>query len=273
MDNTVNISNKDQQLKPKKKWWQYIYIIYDWTIFEQILFLVNFVLSISFFIYGFVEWNTISDDKTNAYIINSVSLVANITNIFSIILGAKKKISTFFWGVVACSTLGVTAFLQRATGSWILYWVVQIPLQIVGIFNWRKNSANKIDITPKSMKWWIFLLLGVGLALFVGLFAWLDSLPQFQKIWYPDDYKDLHNWAVYIADAGILVLGVVAMTMMTLRYREQWILWLLLDVCCIILWAINYNIQLLIMSIAALINAIYGLIVWYLQGRKKNVQA
>jgi nicotinamide mononucleotide transporter len=176
--------------------------------------------------------------------------------------------------LIACATLGVTSFLQGATGSWILYWVVQMPLQLVGIYNWRKHSTNKVDIAPKSMKWWHFLIVAICIAGFISLFSWVDSLPQFQQAWYGKDYvpPDKYPIAIYISDAGVLVLGIVAMTMMTLRYREQWILWFLLDVCCIVLWSINFNIQILIMSIAALINAIYGLIVWYLASHNKNVQ-
>ena len=63
-------------------------------------------------------------------------------------------------------------------------------------------------------------------------------------------------------DTITTVIGMVAQIMLILRFREQWILWLILDVLCIILWASVGNWCLVMQYVFWTINCVYGYKTW-----------
>jgi nicotinamide mononucleotide transporter len=251
----------DGILRAPRRWWQYIYIIYHWTIFEQVLFLVNFGVSVGIGIYSliypeFVQAKTISLD----YIIAIISLVGNISDVMSIILSSKKRISTFAWGVIACSTLGATSFLMGTIGTGIVYAIVQLPMQFFGFYLWRRQSVNKIIVKPKRMKWWVISLTIALIIISTTGFYFLEKLPNFQHFWNPSESQT--NAIALISDSLILILGVAGMILMVMAYKEQWIIWIILDIAMIILFSINLNFQIIALGATSLINGIYGAWNW-----------
>lgn len=240
-----------------------LYPLRNWGLCEQFLFWINIIVSTSFFIYGCIEPKFIkSNDIKIAYVLNVFSYVANLFNVLSILISTQKKISRFWYGIIAAIALGVIAFLNGATGSWILYWIFQLPLQFVGYYLWKKSSIDKIKIKPTKMKFNIMIF---GLIIIIGLIAlwsWIDSLRSFQMFWY-GKVLIKQSWVVYICDGGIFIIGLAAAIMMLFRYREEWILWIILDILCIILWSMMLNVQMIIMSSTALINGCYGIYAWY----------
>jgi nicotinamide riboside transporter PnuC len=110
-------------------------VIYHWTIFEQLLFLINFAATLAFSIYGFINHEFVgAGTPALDYVVATISLVGNITDIMSIILGSKKRISTFSWGFVACITLGIVSYIMGTIGTAIVYIVIQMPMQFVGFY-------------------------------------------------------------------------------------------------------------------------------------------
>jgi nicotinamide mononucleotide transporter len=63
-------------------------------------------------------------------------------------------------------------------------------------------------------------------------------------------------------DTLTTVIGIVAQIMLIFRIKEQWILWFILDVLCIVLWAIDENWCLMVQYIFWAINCIYGYFYW-----------
>lgn len=239
-----------------------LYPLKNWNIFEQILFWLDVIVATSFLIYGFVKPQFVhKDNLTIAYVLNVISYIANLTNVLSILISTQKKISRFWYGIIAAITLGVVAYLNGATGSWILYWIIQLPLQFVGYYFWKKSSSDKLTIKPTSIKWQIWIPGLVIMFLLIGLWSWIDSIDKFQIFWYGKVINK--SWIIYICDAGIFMIGLSAAIMMLFRYKEQWILWIVLDVLCIVLWSVILNVQMIIMSSIALLNGCYGLYTWW----------
>lgn len=71
-----------------------------------------------------------------------------------------------------------------------------------------------------------------------------------------------YNTEQIVLDTITTVIGIIAQTMLVLRFREQWILWFILDILCIVLWAKNGNWCLMIQYIFWTINCIYGYYYW-----------
>ena len=65
-----------------------------------------------------------------------------------------------------------------------------------------------------------------------------------------------------LLDSMSTVLSLAANALMVLRYREQWILWIVVDVVTVIMWMIAGDLLMTIMWSIYLCNAVYGLMMW-----------
>ncbi|EUJ37880.1 hypothetical protein BTHER_03254 [Brochothrix thermosphacta DSM 20171 = FSL F6-1036] len=59
-------------------------------------------------------------------------------------------------------------------------------------------------------------------------------------------------------DSITTAISVVAQILMTLRYKEQWLLWIVVNILSIILWIIAGNPSMVAMWVAFLFNSSYG---------------
>jgi nicotinamide mononucleotide transporter len=71
-----------------------------------------------------------------------------------------------------------------------------------------------------------------------------------------------YNYDQIWLDTITTTIGIIAQIMLILRFREQWILWFILDVLCVVLWAIDGNWCLSMQYVFWIINCIYGFICW-----------
>jgi nicotinamide riboside transporter PnuC len=70
----------------------------------------------------------------------------------------------------------------------------------------------------------------------------------------------------------ILVLGTVGMILMVTAFKEQWIIWIILDTALLILFSINFNGQMVTLSITSLINGFYGVWNWWRDTKIKDYE-
>ena len=69
------------------------------------------------------------------------------------------------------------------------------------------------------------------------------------------------------------VFSIVANVLMVLRYREQWALWIIVDVVTVIMWMIAGDLLMTVMWAIYLINAVYGWVMWTKMSRGTGGEA
>ena len=57
---------------------------------------------------------------------------------------------------------------------------------------------------------------------------------------------------------------------MALRYREQWVMWVIVYAVSIIMWAITFDLLMLIMSLGCFISCFVGFINWSKNEKNSN---
>ena len=62
----------------------------------------------------------------------------------------------------------------------------------------------------------------------------------------------------------------IANALMVLRYREQWLLWIIVDVVTVIMWVLAGDWIMTTMWSVYLLNACYGMITWTRMNRMEN---
>ena len=182
--------------------------------------------------------------------------VAGMTGTICVLLVAKGKISNYFFGFIQTGVtmvLGFQAFLIGETMENVFYFVSQF----LGIKEW-KNNLNENTHIVKTRKFtigqWMFTIWSV---------AALTALLGYT-------FKHFNGTQPFI-DAFTLVLALVAQILMVYRFREQWLLWAVLNIVSIYQWITLNNMSLVAMYLAFLINTIYGYVNW--SNQQKEIPA
>lgn len=182
-----------------------------------------------------------------------LAMISGIAGILCVVFVSKGKISNYFFGLIFAYTYFYVAWGANYLGEMNTVLYVYIPAQFIGYFLWKNNlhkdANNSESVMTKSltlMGWAITLgSIAVGTLLFVqalnaagGSSTGLDGLTT--------------------------VIVVVAQLLMILRYREQWLLWITLNVISIVLWtqASEGSLSMVMMYVAYLLNSLYGYYNW-----------
>ena len=175
-------------------------------------------------------------------------VVAGIAGCISVVLTAKGRWMMYPIGFIQNFTYTVLAFQNKFYGE-VFEQVFSIVTMIWGMVAWARNMHTNEDGTQDvntrkfSVKDWIFTIVGV----LIG--TWL-----FGKVLVTMGANQAYT------DAATNVMALFAQILMVKRYREQWALWLLIDLFCIKMWFVAGNWSMVAMYIAWTANCIYG---WY----------
>ena len=142
------------------------------------------------------------------------------------------------------------AFQNKFYGE-VFEQIFYIVTMIWGMAAWARNmhinedGTQDVNTRKFSVKDWIFTIVGV----LIG--TWL-----FGKVLVAMGANQAYT------DAATNVMALFAQILMVKRYREQWVLWLLIDLFCIKMWFVAGNWSMVAMYIAWTANCIYGWINW-----------
>lgn len=211
----------------------------DWDLYEKIwLFLFTFII-IGLSVY----WKD-----------SLIGILASLTGIWCVVLVAKGKIANYYFGIVNVLAYAYVAFNQQYYGEVMLNMFYFFPMQFIGIYLWKKKrlSTKKDDVkviymTNKQRILWSLITISATILYGFVLKRLGGNLP--------------------FIDSSSTVMSVIAMILMVFVFVEQWVLWILVDIVSIIMWFTvmikgGNDVAVLVMWIAFLVNAVYGLYNW-----------
>jgi nicotinamide mononucleotide transporter len=67
-------------------------------------------------------------------------------------------------------------------------------------------------------------------------------------------------------------LGTAGMILMVMVFKEQWIIWIILDITMIVLFSVNTQPQMIALAVTSLINSIYGVWNWRHETKLKDYE-
>lgn len=184
------------------------------------------------------------------------SIVATFSAVFGMlytIIAGKGKISCYFFGMIGTLCYSYLSFKNALYGSLLLYLGYYFPMEIIGIFAWRKNlkkENNEIKKTFLSNKDRITLALVI---IFTGF------LSSFVLKYFNDQFPFL--------DSFILILSIAGMYLTVKRCIEQWIIWTITNFLSVIMWFVIFanggrTFATLIMWLVYLFLGIYFFVQW-----------
>ena len=177
-----------------------------------------------------------------------LGMISGIAGILCVVLVSKGIISNYFFGLIFAYTYFYVAWGSNFLGEMNTVLYVYIPSQFIGYFMWKQhmqndNGSESVIAKALTPKGWAILLVSVG----IGTFCFVLAL------------KAAGGSSTGL-DGLTTIITVAAQLLMILRYREQWLLWIVLNVLSILLWAEQPAMYL--MYSAYLLNSLYGYYNW-----------
>lgn len=176
-----------------------------------------------------------------------IGMVCGIAGVICVVLTAKGKISSYLFNFIQMITYMIICWdakLYLEFGEQIFYFVACI----FGVFLWKKNMKKNEDGTEqviakkfKPWHWVVTIVVTVVSTFLIGTFGEVilgSTLP-------------------YI-DAFTVALAVIAQLLMVWRYREQWAVWIVIDIASLVMFVMLGQWSMVVMYVAWTINAFYG---------------
>ena len=205
-----------------------------YTLFEKI-FLMSMVL-LQVVVYCFVPDSPLG-------------IICGIAGCICVVLTAKGKISSYIFNFIQMITYMIICWdfaLYLEFGEQVFYFIACIFGVILWKKNMKKNEDGTTQVKAKKFKLWQWLAVISATLLGTALLGWVGE-------------NILHSNLSYL-DATTVALAVIAQLLMVWRYREQWAIWIAIDVFSLIMFIILGEWSMVAMYVAWTINAFYG---WY----------
>lgn len=182
-----------------------------WGKYERVLFPLEILLII---LMSFL----IGDSK--------VALVSAVCGISYTILAGKGKISCYIFGLTGTMCYAYLAFQNALYGNLILYMFYYFPMQILGIFKWKKHLKRdtqeivKTKLKPDERIIYTILAILFSIILSFVLKKTGDATP--------------------FIDAVTTVFSVLGLILTVKRCIEQWYVWFVVNVLSVFMWIEAY---------------------------------
>lgn len=187
-------------------------------------------------------------DKENSIWYLLIDGLAAICGIFCVVLCAKGKKSQYIWGLFNVIGYIIIAFINKYYGEVMLNALYYLPSQFIGYYLWNKHEnkkTNDVEAKKLNLKQTAVLLVATAACIF-GYKLILDLLGGNNTI----------------LDSASTMISIIANSLMLLRYREQWLLWIIIDMITVVMWILVKDFIMVTMWAVYLINAFYGYYNW-----------
>ena len=196
-----------------------------------------------------------------------IAAFGSVMGVASTVLSANGILWTFFFGILDVTFCTIVAADNGLWGNFALHLFFFLPMQFVGLWQWRKRGASgaKTEVKARrltpSQRWLVLCSVLVLLAVSYGVLMWI----QLRTV-APDQVNRLQVFF----DAAVFTFNIAGQILMSLAYMEQWILWNLVNISSICLWgstmlssdASSYTVVMFIKYCFYLLNSINGLRIW-----------
>jgi nicotinamide mononucleotide transporter len=178
-----------------------------------------------------------------------IGMVCGIAGVICVVLTAKGKISSYLFNFIQMITYMIICWdakLFLEFGEQVFYFITCI----FGVFLWKKNMKKNEDGTEqviakkfKPWHWIATIVITAVTTVLLGMFG-----------------NDILGSTLPYLDAFTVSLAVIAQLLMVWRYREQWAMWVAIDVASLVMFVMLADWAMVAMYTSWLINAFYG---WY----------
>ena len=157
---------------------------------------------------------------------SKVALVSAICGISYSILAGKGKISCYFIGLCGTLCYSYISFKNSLYGNLFLYLLYYLPMQVLGIFKWRKHLKKETQEIAKTKLSKVERIL-----YFCGAIVF-SLLVYFILKYFGDQSPAI--------DSITSVFSVIGLILTVKRCIEQWYIWFVVNGLSVVMWVKAY---------------------------------
>ena len=235
-----NINNVFKSLK-EIKW-------YEW-----IMMAIMIVIAVYSMIDAFIN----PKEDANPAWLTIINFISAICGVFCVFLCAKASISNFAFATVNTIVYMIYLWYWKIYGTFFLELLVYFPINFISWYIWARHRDEEKEEITKSKKLSfkqdiIVSIVVIGAAIIYhailvkvgGTVPWLDSFT--------------------------LSIGIIAVILEMLRYREQYVLWIVTDIVAVAMYIAHFDLVYLTKKSIYLIMAVIGLYNWWKLQKTRN---
>lgn len=185
-----------------------------------------------------------------------VNFISAVAGVFCVFFCAKASVSNYAFGLVNTVVYIIYLWYWRIYGTLCLELFLYLPMGVIGWIQWARHRDDQHRELTKARKlrpWLNAVTAGVILA---------------ATVVYHEVLVRVGGTAAWF-DAAAVAIGIAATALQTLRYREQYIWWIITDVVTVALYIQHFDPVYLTKRIIYLIVAVIGMVNW-IRLSKKN---
>jgi len=180
--------------------------------------------------------------------VSPLEIAANLFNLISVFLANRKRVSTWWTGIIGTILFAVLFFQVKLYADFTLQFFF-IATSCLGWWNWLRGGAEKDELPiTRTNPFRLALDLFVALVVLVG-YGYL--LSKYTDASFP------------FVDSIVLVFSVLAQLLLMERKLENWLFWILVDAIAIPLFVWKELYLTAAIYAAFLINAVLGFRNWH----------
>ena len=187
-----------------------------------------------------------------------ISLIAAVTGVWCVILTGMGKRSSFIFGLINVIFYAIVALQAKYYGEVMLNLLYYLPMNFVGWFAWKKHMNEQSgQVIKERLNFKKSIVVYALTAIMIFIYGLI--------------LKKMGGNLPYV-DSMSTVVSVVAQILSIRRLMEQWVLWIVVDVVTVFMWAVNFanggeTIATLAMWSIYLINAFIMFFRWYKESK------
>ena len=201
-----------------------------------------------------------------------INFVSGLCGIICVFFCAKANRMNFPFAVVNTTVYMIYLFYF---GIWATFWleaIVYFPMNIISWVNWyrHKDNEDKLLAKSKTLTWWQNIMVTAiiaGIAVFVHFV--LNELAG--NTWMK--FATKFGWNVALMqwlDATIFAIGIVAVTLEMLRYKEQYAWWIVTNCAAITQYVLKRDAVYTTKKVIYQVEAVVGIRNWHKLAKKNK---
>jgi len=181
------------------------------------------------------------------------AISASLAGVMCVVLAAKGNLWNYAFGIYSSAVYAWVSYQNCLYGEVMLNLFFFVPTGIIGWFMWKNRTKDSTVIMRKMKGRSIIGLVLICAVASVVYGIWLSTLKGQNT-----PYLDAFN----------VVASILATLAMMWRYREQWFIYIGINIAQTIMWTIRLMdgssdaVTMVVMWTAYLVNSVYGLYVW-----------
>ncbi|PVZ85957.1 nicotinamide riboside transporter PnuC [Serratia sp. S1B] len=219
---------------------------------------------------------------SEGYPLSWIEAIGTLFGLLCIWFASKEKIINYLFGLINV-TLFAAIFFQIQLYASLLLQVFFFVANLYGWYAWSRQNENheaalKIRWLPRQKAFTLLAVCVVAIALMTKfidpVFSVLTTIAItiMQAIGVSVVMPELQPDAFPLWDSTMLVLSIAAMILMTRKYVENWLLWVVINIISVVIYAIQGVYAMSLEYILLLVIALMGSYAWINSARQNGSQ-